>query len=132
MGWVTAYLFGHFFIYLHFFVLSKNCLKGEWTKNGGIWGEEIFCPRANRFFLPAARGRRALDFSEISDKISSSRVVNILKLESPVVEKQRTEGERQKPKPRTRAELGSGLSRTETKFLVWGCLEWGSGDFLPG
>jgi len=49
-----------------------------------------------------------------------------------VVEKQRTEGERQKPKPRTRAELGSGLSRTETKFLVWGCLEWGSGDFLPG
>jgi len=78
MGWVTAYLFGHFFIYLHFFVLSKNCLKGEWTKNGGIWGEEIFCPRANRFFLPAARGRRALDFSEISDKISSSRVVNIL------------------------------------------------------
>jgi len=30
--------------------------KGERAKNGGVLGEEIFCPRANRVFLPAAGG----------------------------------------------------------------------------
>jgi len=29
---------------------------GEQAKNGGVLGEEIFCPRAVGFFLPAAAG----------------------------------------------------------------------------
>ena len=36
---------------------------------------EIFCPRADRFSCPPPSGRRALDFSRISDKIGSNGIV---------------------------------------------------------
>jgi len=42
---------GGFLFYLYF-VLSKNCPKGERAKNRGVLGEEIFCPRADGFSCP--------------------------------------------------------------------------------
>ena len=49
--------------------------KNKRTKNGGVLGEEIFCPQVDGFSCPPPTGRRALDFSGISDKMSLSGVV---------------------------------------------------------
>jgi len=33
-------------------MITKNDISGERAKNGGVLGEEIFCPRANGFSCP--------------------------------------------------------------------------------
>ncbi|MFH1462090.1 MAG: hypothetical protein ABIG08_00065, partial [bacterium] len=59
----------------------KSFAFGERTKNGLVLGEEIFYPRAEGFpARPAERGGHWL-FSDISDKMSSSRIVYILTID---------------------------------------------------